>query len=238
MTKNKHDTDELHGQKTGPKLNKLRAAVLGANDGIVSISGLVVGVAGAQASNSTIFTAGMAGVIAGAISMAAGEYVSVSSQRDTERALLATEKYELKNFPKYELAELADVYKAKGLSHATAAKVAEELTEHDEFAAHAEAELRIDPNELASPWAAAFASAASFLLGSVIPMLAIVLPPKNVRIPATFVSVIVALFITGAISAKIGKAPARPAIVRVVLGGAAAMIVTYGIGYLFHVSGI
>ena len=238
MTKNKHNIDEAHGQNTSQQLNKLRASVLGANDGIVSISGLVVGVAGAQASSSAILTAGMAGVIAGAISMAAGEYVSVSSQRDTERALLAKEKFELKNYPEMEQAELGKIYQAKGLSRPTAVKVAQELTDHDKFAAHAEAELRIDPNQLASPWAAAIASAVSFLIGSALPIITILLPPKNLRLPATFISVIIALFITGAISARIGKAPMRPAIVRVVLGGAFAMVVTYGIGYLFHASGI
>lgn len=237
MTKNKHNT-EVHGQNSSQKLNKLRASVLGANDGIVSISGLVVGVAGAQASSSAILTAGMAGVIAGAISMAAGEYVSVSSQRDTERALLAKEREELENYPKVELKELGNIYQAKGLSHATATQVAKELTVHDKFAAHAEAELRIDPEQLASPWAAALASAASFLVGSALPIITILLPPKNLRLPATFISVIVALFITGYISAKVGKAPARPAIVRVVIGGAVAMSVTYGIGYLFHATGI
>ncbi len=238
MVKNKHDILEVHGERTGAKLNKLRAAVLGANDGIVSISGLVVGVAGAEASKSAILTAGVAGVVAGAISMAAGEYVSVSSQRDTEKALLAKEKFELKHYPDMEEAELIKIYQAKGLNHSTATLVAQELTKHDDFAAHAEAELKIDPNELASPWNAAIASAISFLIGSALPIITILLPPANLRLPATFISVIVALFITGALSAKVGKAPVRPAIVRVVLGGAMAMIVTYGIGVLFHVSGI
>lgn len=238
MIKNNHDASEAHGERTVAKLNKLRAAVLGANDGIVSISGLVVGVAGAEASKSAILTAGIAGVVAGAISMAAGEYVSVSSQRDTERALLAKEKFELKNYPELEEKELIKIYQLKGLSHSTAAKVAQELTSHDDFAAHAEAELKIDPNELASPWNAAAASAAAFLVGSALPILTILLPPANLRLPATFFSVLVALFITGYISARVGRAPARPAIVRVVVGGALAMAVTYGIGYLFHVSGV
>lgn len=238
MNKDEHKLAEAHGEKTVAKLNKLRAAVLGANDGIVSISGLVVGVAGAEASKSAILTAGIAGVVAGAISMAAGEYVSVSSQRDTERALLAKERFELKHYPEMEQAELVSIYRAKGLTHSTATLVAKELTKHDDFAAHAEAELRLDPDELASPWNAAAASAMAFLVGSALPIITIMLPPKNLRLPATFISVLVALLITGYISAKVGKAPARPAIVRVVLGGAAAMIVTYGIGYLFHVTGI
>src|SRR3989344_7370181 len=158
------------------KLNWLRAAVLGANDGIVSIAGLVLGVAGATESREAIFTAGMAGIIAGAISMAAGEYVSVSSSRDTEKAILEKERYKLKNFPEQELEELAVIYESKGLSKETAKKVAEELTARDPIAAHFDAELKIDPNDLTNPWHAAFASAFSFILGAAIPFIAILLP--------------------------------------------------------------
>lgn len=217
------------------KLNYLRALVLGANDGIVSIAGLVVGVAGATSSVPAIFTAGMAGIIAGAISMAAGEYVSVSSSRDTEIALLEKEKYELEHFPDHELNELAVIYERKGLSKKTAVQVAKELTDYDPYKAHIEAELGIDPNNLTNPWHAAYSSAGAFLLGSTIPMLGVMLPPHSIRVPVTFFSVIVALVITGTVSAKISKAPMLRAVVRVVIGGALAMIVTYSIGYLFGV---
>ena len=220
------------------KLNWLRAAVLGANDGIVSISGLVVGVAGATNSKTTIITAGVAGVLAGALSMAAGEYVSVSTQRDTERALLEKERWELENLPHEEFEELVCIYEQKGLSPKTAKQVAKELTEHDAFAAHVEAELKIDPDDLSNPWHAAWASALAFTAGSIIPMIAIILPPASIRIPVTFVSVILALALTGTISAKVGGSSPVKATIRVVIGGALAMVVTYGIGKLFHVSGI
>ncbi|HEX8932263.1 MAG TPA: VIT family protein [Patescibacteria group bacterium] len=220
------------------KLNWLRAAVLGANDGIVSISGLVLGVAGATESQSAILTAGLAGIVAGAISMAAGEYVSVSSSRDTELALLKKEHYELQNFPERELHELALIYERKGLSEKTAMIVAKELSEHDVFAAHAHAELNIDPNNLTNPWHAALASAVAFLTGAVIPLLTILIFPSTLRISLTFISVLIALAMTGVISAHIGGASKRRAIFRVVAGGALAMAVTYGIGKLFAVSGI
>lgn len=217
------------------RLNYIRALVLGANDGIVSIAGLVVGIAGATASAHIIFTGGMAGIIAGAISMAAGEYVSVSSLRDTEIALLEKEKYELKHFPEMELKELAGLYELKGLSKKTAIQVAKELSAEDPYKAHVDAELGIDPNNLTNPWHAALASSVSFLVGSSIPLLAVMLPPENIRVPTTFFSVILALVITGTVSAKISKAPLMRAIMRVVIGGAVAMVVTYSIGYLFGV---
>ncbi|MBI5357693.1 VIT family protein [Candidatus Saccharibacteria bacterium] len=237
-SKDEETHPEQHGANEAAKTNWLRAAVLGANDGIVSISGLVVGVAGAAASQSVILAAGVAGVIAGALSMAAGEYVSVSSQRDVEKALLAKEAYELKNFPEEELEELKGIYKRKGLSDKTAALVAHELTEHDPFKAHVEAELGIDPNNLTSPTHAAFASAASFTAGALIPLIAIILPPESIRIPVTFASVIFALIITGVLSAWVGKSDPVKATVRVVLGGVLAMVVTYAVGKIFHISGI
>lgn len=227
---------EFHKNHSGSKLNWLRAAVLGANDGIVSIAGLVVGVASATENKGVILTAGLAGVIAGAMSMAAGEYVSVSSQRDSEKALLEKEEYELKHFPKEELIELENIYKGKGLSADTARLVAKELTEHDPFRAHVEAELGINPDDLTNPWHAAYASAASFTVGAAVPMAVILIPPASSRIWATFVSVIIALVITGYLSAKVGGAKISRAIVRVVSGGALAMIITYFIGKLFGVS--
>lgn len=218
------------------KLNWLRAGVLGANDGIVSIAGLVVGVAGATGSLGVITTAGIAGIVAGAISMAAGEYVSVSSSRDTEHALLRQEKKELEEDPKGELEELVALYQAKGLKRQTAETVAKELTVHDAFAAHVDAELNIDPDNLTNPTHAAIASAVAFTLGGIIPLLAILLPSSSVRVPVAFVSVLIALIITGTVSARIGKAHIGRAVVRVVAGGVLAMLVTYGIGVLFHLN--
>ena len=220
------------------KLNWLRASVLGANDGIVSIAGLVLGVAGATDSPTVILTAGIAGIVAGAISMAAGEYVSVSSSRDTEMALLQKERYELKNFPEKELKELASIYRQKGLTQKTSEMAAEELSKKDVFAAHAHAELNIDPNNLTNPWHAAFASSSAFLAGAMIPLITIIISPTSIKLPVTFVSVIIALATTGFLSAKAGEANAAKAMIRVIFGGALAMIVTYFIGKLFSVSGI
>lgn len=224
---------EPHLSSHTAKLNWLRAGVLGANDGIVSIAGLVVGVASATNSPEVIFTAGMAGIVAGAISMAAGEYVSVSSSRDTERALLAKERKELEENPEKELHELASIYEHKGLSKHTAMVVAKELSEKDAYAAHIDAELGIDPNNLTNPWHAAFASSSAFLAGALLPMIAVLLPPTELKIPVTFVSVIVALIATGVISAKVGDADPVKAAVRVVLGGALAMTATFFIGRIF-----
>lgn len=229
---------EPHTPGRGSRLNWIRASVLGANDGIVSIAGLVVGVAGATNSPAVIFTAGMAGIIAGAISMAAGEYVSVSSQRDSERELLKKEEYELKNYPEKELEELVSIYEKKGLKKRTALAVAKELSAHDVFDAHVQAELGIDPHNLTNPWHAALASAVSFLGGAVIPLIAILIPPENIRVETAFISVVIALAITGMASAKVGGSSVSKATVRVVTGGVLAMIVTYSIGRIFHVSGI
>lgn len=229
---------EPHAPSTVSKLNWLRASVLGANDGIVSIAGLVLGVAGATNSSTVILTAGVAGIIAGAISMAAGEYVSVSSSRDTEKALLAKERYELREFPDAELLELAVIYERKGLSSKTAMTVAKELTKKDAFKAHVDAELNIDPENLTNPWHAAAASAVAFLAGALIPLVAIAVPAQIYRVPVAFASVVAALAVTGVVSAKIGGANPWRATFRVVLGGVIAMVVTYGIGRLFNVAGI
>ncbi len=229
---------EPHVGGMSSRLNWLRAGVLGANDGIVSVAGLVVGVAAATTDRGPILTAGLAGLAAGAVSMALGEYISVSTQRDTERALLSKERHELSTMPDAELDELAAIYEAKGLSPETARTVAEELTAHDAFTAHAEAELGIDPNELTNPWHAAFASAAAFTFGAILPLLAILLPPAEARIPVTFVAMLVALALTGSLSARLGGADRGRAIVRVVSGGALAMAVTYGIGQLLGVAGV
>jgi vacuolar iron transporter family protein len=225
--------DEPHQAGMAGRLNWLRAGVLGANDGIVSIAGLVVGVAGATSARGAIFTAGLAGLVAGAVSMALGEYVSVSSQRDSETAQLHKERRELIETPEAELAELAGIYQAKGLSPHTAQQVAAELTAHDALAAHAEAELHVDPNDLANPVHAAAASALSFLLGALLPMLAILLPPPEWRVGVTVVAVLAALAAAGAMSARIGGSSQRLAVTRVVIGGAAGLALTYGIGNLF-----
>ena len=231
MSKNQ-DNDQLESQDKVFKTNSLRAAVLGANDGIVSVAGIVVGVAGATSSGTAIFTAGIAGLVAGALSMAAGEYVSVSSQRDTERALLEKEKYELENDPEGELQELIGIYRSKGLSKKTAELVARELSASDAYAAHIDAELGIDPNDLTNPTQASVASALSFLLGALIPLLTITLVPQKIRLVSTFIAVVIALILTGVGSAHFGGAKKVPATVRVVLGGLLAMAITYGIGHL------
>ncbi|MDZ7930440.1 VIT family protein [Rhodococcus sp. NPDC076796] len=228
---------EPHGDLSG-RLNWLRAGVLGANDGIVSTAGLVVGVAAATTDRGSLLTAGVAGLVAGAVSMALGEYVSVSTQRDAERSLLIKEKRELAEEPEEELAELAALYEAKGLSVETAQKVAQELTDHDPFAAHVDVELGIDPDALTNPWQAAASSAVSFISGALLPLLSILLLPASQRIPVTFVVVLLALALTGTISARLGGAPSRPAVTRIVIGGAIAMAVTNAIGQLAGVAGI
>lgn len=216
-----------------PRLNWLRAGVLGANDGIVSTAGLVVGVAGATSARSAIFTAGLAGLVAGAVSMALGEYISVSSQRDSESSQLALERRELEDFPEQELVELTGLYRSKGLSDTTALLVATELTAHDAMAAHADAELRIDPNELTNAWHASAASAIAFTVGALLPLFAILLAPATIRVPVTVVAVLIALAATGVLSSRIGGSRARVAVVRVVVGGAAGLSLTYAIGRLF-----
>jgi VIT1/CCC1 family predicted Fe2+/Mn2+ transporter len=230
------DTDqhlgEAHDYSIGTRLNWLRAGVLGANDGIVSTAGVVIGVAAATTDRGAILTAGVAGLAAGALSMAAGEYVSVSTQRDTERALLAKEKRELRELPDEELAELAGLYEQRGLSPHLARQVAEQLTARDALAAHAEVELGIDPDDLTNPWHAAWASMLAFTLGALLPLIAILLPSVSMRVPVTAVAVIAALALTGWTSATVGRAPRPPAILRVVGGGALAMAVTYAIGRL------
>ena len=206
--------------------------VLGANDGIVSTAGLVVGVAAATTAAAVILTAGLAGLVAGAVSMALGEYVSVSTQRDTQRALLEKERQDLAEMPEAELEELAVLYAAKGLTAQTARQVAIELTEGDALAAHVDIELGINPDELSNPWQAALSSAVAFTLGALVPLIAILLLPKEVRVPMTFFSVLVALAVTGTVSAALGGAQKGRAVLRVVFGGALAMFVTYGIGQL------
>jgi vacuolar iron transporter family protein len=229
---------EPHSAAIGGRLNWLRAGVLGANDGIVSTASLVVGVAGATSDRGALVTAGIAGLFAGALSMAVGEYVSVSTQRDTERALVAKERAELASDPDGELRELAGLYRAKGLSPQVADQVAVELTAHDALAAHAEVELHLDPDELTSPWQAGAASFVAFTVGALLPLLAIILTPASIRVVVTFAAVLVGLAVTGSLSAGLGGAARRPAVIRVVLGGALAMAITYAIGLLVGSTGL
>ncbi len=222
--------DEPHAESFGAKLNALRAGVLGANDGIVSVAGLVMGVAGATADRQTILVAGLAGLVAGALSMAAGEYVSVSTQRDTERALIAKETRELAEEPEKELAELAELYRQKGLSAETAQQVAAELTGGDALRAHLDIELGIDPDELTNPWHAAWASMIAFTIGAMLPVITILVFSPSLRAIVTPLAVAIALAGTGYASARIGGAKTRPAVLRNVCGGLLAMGVTYAIG--------
>lgn len=223
---------ELHAEGFNARQNWLRAGVLGANDGIVSIAGLVVGVAGADAGRHAIATAGLAGLVAGSVSMALGEYVSVSSQRDAERDQIAKERRELREQPEHELEELAGIYQSKGLSAATARTVAEELTAHDALAAHAEAELGINPNELTSPTQAALVSVVAFTVGGALPILAILLGSADLRIALTVITVLIALAVTGFAGARLGGSSPAPAIRRVVAGGGLCMALTYLVGAL------
>ncbi|TAM69870.1 MAG: VIT family protein [Microbacteriaceae bacterium] len=230
--------DEPHREGIAQRLNWLRAGVLGANDGIVSVAAIVVGVAGATNNTAAILTAGLAGLVGGAVSMALGEYVSVSSQRDSERALIEKERLELAETPEEEFIELVGMYREKGLSDETATQVARELTDHDALAAHLSVELNIDQNDVASPWHAAFASAIAFTIGAILPMLAILLPPDGWRVPVTFVAVLIALAATGNIAAYIGGSSRGRAMARVVIGGALALIATFTIGALLGTTGV
>jgi VIT1/CCC1 family predicted Fe2+/Mn2+ transporter len=221
---------EQHDGSISGRLNSLRAGVLGANDGIVSVAGLVAGVAGATTGRAVLLTAGIAGLVSGALSMAGGEYVSVSTQRDTQRALLAKEREELDTLAPQELDELTEIYRLKGLSQELARQVAVELTAHDALAAHAEAELGIDVEALTDPWQAAWVSLLAFATGGLLPLTVIVVLPPAWRVPLCFVAVAVALALTGSVSARLGGAARGPAVLRNVGIGALAMAVTYGVG--------
>lgn len=214
----------------------LRAAVLGANDGVVSVSSLIVGVAAANPNPSAIVIAGVAGLSAGGMSMAAGEYVSVSSQSDTERADIDRERKALKELPEEELAELAAIYREKGLSEETAILVAKELTEHDAFAAHVRDELGLSEAHSANPIQAALTSAATFSLAAAIPLLAALAAPAGSIIPTVLVVTVITLAALGALGAKAGAAPVLRATMRVVMWGVFAMAVTAGVGWFFGVN--
>ena len=220
---------EPHDPGLAGRLNWLRAGVLGANDGIVSTAAIVLGIAGATTDRGPVILAGLVGLMAGAMSMAVGEYVSVSSQRDSERAVLDRERRELRETPQAELNELTDIYASKGLDPDLARQVDIQLTERDALGAHAEAELGLDPNDLTSPWQAAAASFVSFIVGAAIPLLGVVISPQAW---VTVVAVVVALIVTGSVSARLGSAPLPRAVARNVAGGLLAMAVTYLLGGL------
>lgn len=224
----------LHAERhTIQRIGWLRAAVLGANDGIVSTASLMVGVAGAAAGKPEVLLAGFAGLAAGALSMAAGEYVSVSSQSDSESADLSRERIELATQPEAELQELAGIYEARGLSPELAQQVARELTEHDALSAHARDELAIHDLTRARPLQAAVTSALTFAVGAGLPLVVGLLVPINTLALAVVVTSLVALAVLGALAARAGGAPILRPVVRVVFWGALAMVVTYGVGSLF-----
>lgn len=220
------------GEGVSARLNWLRAAVLGANDGIISTAGVVMGVAGATADSEAILIAGIAALVAGAISMAAGEYVSVSTQRDSEKSILAMEAQEIQQMPETELSELTRMLREKGMSPATAKQAAIELTAHDALAAHADIEFGIDPDELVNPWHAAWASMVAFTCGALLPLLVVAFVPPSVRLGVTVAAVTAALALTGFVSAGLGYSPRLPAVVRNIIGGVLAMGITYAIGTL------
>lgn len=210
--------------------NWLRAAVLGANDGILSTSSILLGVAGSGASGRAIVTAGVAGMVAGALSMAAGEYVSVSSQRDTEDADLQLERQELASDPEGELHELRAIYEARGLPSGLATEVAETLTARDALAAHMRDELGLEEDRRARPLQAAWSSAAAFGAGAALPLIAAIAVPGGARIAGVVAVTLIALALLGTTGARLGGAPPTVAAIRVMAWGALAMGVTYGIG--------
>ena len=223
-----HDEDH-----SSHRIGLLRAMVLGANDGIISTACLVLGVAAATAEHSTILTAGMAGLVAGAASMALGEYVSVSSQRDSEQSDIAKEKWELEHTPEIELAELAGIYRKKGLPHALANEVAVELTKHDALKTHLAEELGIHEATRARPVQASVGSAGSFAVGAAIPLAAVSLFSESMRFTGTIAVVVLTLVALGASSAKYGRSPLARPVLRVVVGGLIAIALTMAVGKLF-----
>ncbi|MGH7218130.1 MAG: VIT1/CCC1 transporter family protein [Candidatus Microsaccharimonas sp.] len=217
---------------SGNALNKLRASVLGANDGIVSTAGIVLGVAGTAASKESILVAGFAGLIAGALSMAAGEFVSVSSQRDSERAFLRGRRDHISKNHDSIAEELVEIYQAKGFTKKTAQQAAEELKEKGLLSRELEKESGIDPSDVSNPWSAAIASAISFIAGALIPLVAITFTSDELRVWATVGAVLLSLVLTGTLSARAGQANQFRAALRVVVWGIGAMAITYAIGLL------
>jgi VIT1/CCC1 family predicted Fe2+/Mn2+ transporter len=228
-TQPNHAAGERH---LGNRAAWLRAAVLGANDGLISTASLMVGVAAADSSRTAILVAGIAGLTAGALSMAAGEYVSVSSQRDTERADLERERRELAADPDAEREELARIYRDRGLSDALARQVADELSQHDPLRVHARDELGFDTDALANPVQAAVVSASSFVVGAIVPIIIVALASPALRVPLTMLVTLAGLVTLGAAGARLGGAPQRRAAIRVVIGGTLALAISLAIGRL------
>jgi VIT1/CCC1 family predicted Fe2+/Mn2+ transporter len=223
------DTHYIH------RSNWLRAAVLGANDGIISISSLAIGIAAASSSREPILLATVAGLVAGALSMAAGEYVSVSSQTDIEKADIEREKIELKEMPAEELQILAEIYERRGLKKETALQVAKELTDVDALGAHVRDELGITELTQANPIQAALASGAAFTAGGFVPLMVALLAPVPLMEYALYVVTIMALVVLGAVSARTGGSSSKKAIIRIVIWGTIAMGLSALVGYLFGV---
>lgn len=217
------------------KLNVLRAGVLGANDGIISTAGLVIGVASATTNMMTILIAGLAGLLAGALSMAGGEYSSVSTQKDVEKAEVEKEKKLLDSDYDGEKSALTHYYEEKGLSSDLASQVATELMKEDALAARVQAKLNITLGEYVNPWNAAFSSIISFSCGAIIPLLFILFLPQEFKIVGTFIAVSIALALTGFVSAALGGAPRLKAVIRNVVVGMLTMAVTYGLGHIVHI---
>ncbi|WP_114853219.1 VIT family protein [Brachybacterium sp. YJGR34] len=212
------------------RVNRLRAGVLGANDGIVSVAGLAVGVAGATTDTRWLLITSLAALIAGALSMAMGEYVSVSTQRDTDRALIARTRSALAAHPEAEHDHLVDALGEAGIPDEVVESVADSLERHDALAAHTRFRHGVEDEAVVSPWGAAVTSLLSFALGGLIPMAAILLSPPMLRLPATMVAVVAALALLGVASAGLGQAQAGRATARTIAGGMLALLVTYGIG--------
>lgn len=233
----RHEPEHIDEQAVSGRLNALRAGVLGANDGIVSVAGLVIGVAAAAPDNhGAILAAGVAGLAAGALSMGVGEYVSVSSQRDAERAQLRREKRWHRTRPEWELEQLVQLNMETGMSEETARAAAVEQTAHDPVGIHALMHLGIDPDELTNPWQAGVASLLAFTAGGLLPLVMILVASPALQVPVTYAAVIAALALTGLVSARIVHASAPRAVLRNVLGGSLAMAITYGVGHLLGVA--
>ncbi|HIW92549.1 MAG TPA: VIT family protein [Candidatus Corynebacterium avicola] len=228
-------TGEEHGRAVGSKLNMLRAGVLGANDGIVSISAMMLAMIAAGAAAPTVMTAGVASTVAGAVSMALGEYVSVSAQRDTERTMIDQEARELREMPEEEREEMSQILQSYGIGKSTADRAAQEISDKDPLAAHLQLELGLDSEELTSPWAAAGTSAMAFVLGAMLPILSVLFATEAKGALILILVTLGTLALTGALSAKLAGNPVRRSTVRLLIGGALGLTLTYGIGSLFDV---
>lgn len=229
-------TLEAERTSRSDRVNRLRAGVLGANDGIVSVAGLAVGVAGATTDTAWLIVAGLASLIAGALSMAMGEYVSVSTQRDTDRALIARTRADLAAQPEIEHRHLMDALTESGIPEDVVGPVTDSLERHDALAAHTRFRHGVEDDAVVSPWAAAVTSLISFSIGGIIPLIAILTSPVALRLPITMAAVVLALALLGVVSARLGQAEARRATIRTIVGGMLALLVTYGIGAMLGIA--